>query len=271
MHVEALWVYPVKSAAGIRVSEARVADRGFALDRRWMLVDEEGECLSQRTHPELVRITPSVGEDRLILERPADRECIHDPEPTTDRLVVPRVPTGGEAVEVEVWGDTVRALRVGDEVDDWLSRYLGRRCRLVYMPESADRRADETPVGESPVSFADSAPFLLTSRPSLRALEKRMAQSIAMVRFRPNIVIDGVEPFAEDHWERIEIGGIPFRAGELCTRCSVTTVDPETARTDEEPLATLAEFRRTDDGVAFGRYFHWCEKGTIEKGDEVSA
>lgn len=266
--VRDLFVYPLKSAAGIRLDRAGMGDRGFELDRRWMVVDDAGEFISQRSHPELALVEPTVNSNRLVLERPVDGSTGPGGERTT--IEVPREPSDGERGEVEVWGDRVDARRVGPEADRWLTAYLERSCRLVYLSETADRAVDDSQAGtDDQVSFADGYPYLLTSYASLRALNERLGSAIAIDRFRPNIVIEGTEPFEEDRWTTVRVGEAVFLVAEPCLRCSVTTVDQATGERGREPLETLAEFRQTDDGVAFGQNLLDRERATIQVGDYI--
>lgn len=263
-----LYVYPVKSAAGIRVDRAEMGARGFELDRRWMIVDETGAFLSQRTYPALTLIEPQVTDEQLVLERPVDPA--DGPGGERTRLALPREPGDADALDVEIWGDEVEALGLGDEADRWLSSYLDTECALVFMPDSANRSVDDEEAGRGDqVSFADGYPYLLTSYASLRAVNERLDEAIAMNRFRPNIVVEGAEPFAEDRWGTIRVGGAEFRVAEPCLRCSVTTVDQATGETGNEPLQTLAEFRRTDEGVAFGQNLLARRSDAVAVGDTI--
>lgn len=260
-HISALFIYPLKSARGVRLDQAQVAARGFRHDRRWMVVDEAGEFVTQRSHPELAKVAVKLVDDRLVLERP-------DAAP----LELPAKIDSGESVEVRVWRDECAALSAGQEAAAWFSSFLGQPSRLVYMPDSTRRQVDPTYAqpGEI-VSFADGYPFLLVEQASLDDLNERLDSPISMARFRPNIVVDGVEPFAADHWRRVRIGEVVMRLAKPCVRCVVTTTDQHTGQRSpaSEPLRTLATFRRGDEGVTFGQNLIHEGRGVIRVGDAV--
>jgi hypothetical protein len=153
-----------------------------------------------------------------------------------------------------VWGDSVRAEAAGPEADDWLSRSLGVPCRLVCFARDAVRSVDPAfSRATDQVGFADGFPFLLISQASLDDLNRRLAQPVAMLRFRPNLVVAGGEAFAEDGWRRIRIGGLAFRVAKPCSRCIIPTIDPLTGQRGVEPLRTLNSYRKRGKQVYFGQ------------------
>jgi uncharacterized protein YcbX len=255
--IGSLHVYPVKSLRGVSLSRAVVGDRGLEHDRRFMVVDEASRFLTQRTLPRMSLVDVALGGEALRLAAPG-----------MDGLAIPLRPTSGEPRVVEVWRSRCEALSLGDAPARWLSRFLGVRCSLVYMPDATVRETDPAH-GPGRVGFADAYPFLLASSASLRELAQRGAD-IPMERFRPNIVVDGAPPFAEDGWLRLRIGAIGFRVTKACVRCSVTTVDSAIgAVAGPEPLRTLATFRRGGDGVLFGVNLVHDAVGAIAVGDPV--
>lgn len=236
-------VYPLKSAAGIALPRARVERHGLALDRRWMLVDEEGVFLSQRVEPRLALLSVEIGEGRLTVRAPQ--------LPDLDLALHPQ---GVADVPVRIWGDRTLALGSGDEADAWFGAWLGRRVRIVYVPDASLRQVDLGYARRGDrVGFADGFPFLLISQGSLDELNRRLDVPLPMHRFRPNLVVSGVAPFAEDEWVRIRIGEVVFHVVKPCARCSVTTVDQATGVPGVEPLRTLATFRRVGGKVVFGQ------------------
>jgi hypothetical protein len=250
-------VYPVKSAAGLSVPRARVGDRGFEHDRRFMVVDAAGQVLTQRALPRMALLRVSLDGARLHIEAPGAR-----------RLALPLRPEAGARRRVEVWGDRCEALALGEDAARWLSDFLGLPCELVHMPDASVRPTDPA-FGPGRVGFADGFPFLLASGSSLAELARRGAD-VPMARFRPNLVVDGAPPFAEDGWSRLRVGAIPLRVAKPCGRCLVTTVDPATgAFAGPEPLAALATFRRAGGEVLFGVNLVHEATGTIAVGDEV--
>jgi uncharacterized protein YcbX len=258
VRVTALYVYPVKGCRGIRVDRAAVVARGFAGDRRWMIVDADGMFVTQRTHPQLALVRTALGGDGITLDAPG--------------LATLRLPVAyeqGRRRDVQVWSH-VGAARVHEDGSDWVSRYLGAPHALVYMPDSHLRPVNpERARPGDVVSFADAYPFLLISEASLSDLNARLAAPIAMTRFRPNVVVAGCPPFAEDGWARVRIGAVGFRGVKRCDRCAVTTIDPETGAGGVEPLRTLASYRREQGKVWFGMNLIHDAEGTLAVGDPV--
>jgi uncharacterized protein len=173
--------------------------------------------------------------------------------------------------DVQVWSSRVAAL-VHDAGSAWLSDALGRRCQLVYMPDDVERAVN--PLRGRPgdvVSFADGYPFLLIGQGSLDDLNGRMSAPLPMIRFRPNLVVEGAAAFAEDGWPRVRIGAVTFRNVKPCDRCVMTTVDPETGNKGAEPLRTLATYRAWGGAVWFGVNLIAENTGTLRVGDAVEA
>jgi uncharacterized protein len=249
-------LYPIKSARGISASTWPVDEFGLAHDRRWMVVDSHGRLVSQRTHPRLALVCPTVHADRLTLDAPG-----------TAPLDLALRPTGSVTVKATVWDDTCDAVWLGPRPAKWFSDVLGSPCELVYMPEATVRPADPAyaPDGVR-VGFADAFPFLLISEESLADLNARLAQPLPMNRFRPNLVIAGGEPYAEDRLERFEAGGIAFHVVKSCDRCVVTTTDQETTERGVEPLRTLATYRKVDGKVMFGQNVVHLGTGSLSVG-----
>jgi uncharacterized protein YcbX len=159
-----------------------------------------------------------------------------------------------EQQRVQVWGDNCLAQSAGAKAAAWLSQFLGLDCRLFFMPESTRREVDPTYAAPTDqVGFADGFPFLLISEASLADLNQRLEQPLPMARFRPNLVVSGCEPYAEDSWKRIRIGELTFRVAKPCSRCVIPTINPETAEKSVEPLRTLNSYRREGNKVYFGQ------------------
>jgi uncharacterized protein YcbX len=254
-----LTVYPIKSCRGIPVSESEIDAFGLRYDRRWMVVDELGEFLSQRSHPRLALVVPTIQDGALRLDAPG--------MPTLD---LPLDPSPTVALSVTVWDDTCGATWLGEKPARWFSEFLGCSCSLVHMGGATVRPADPAfAPGGTRVSFADGFPFLLISEESLADLNRRLAQPLPMNRFRPNLVVAGAQPYDEDRWERIEIGGIGLRIVKPCARCLVTTTDQTTAERGREPLRTLATYRKIDGKVMFGQNAVHEGPGRLRVGDLV--
>jgi uncharacterized protein YcbX len=263
--VQSLHVYPVKGLKGIDVQEARCTDRGFEHDRRFMVVDPGGVFLSQRSHPKMATVWTDLAGDALELAAP-------DMAP----IEVPLRPRGPAALRVQVWRSTVQAVHVSPEADAWLTRYLGLGCRLVYMPDESERLSNPEYAGPGKrVGFADGYAYLVIGRASLEDLNARLAGRghgpLPMNRFRPNIVVAGTAPYAEDGWRDARIGAATIRGVKPSGRCEVTTTDQSTGEvTGAEPLATLATYRMSDElGVMFGMNCVTVQPGPIRVGDSV--
>jgi uncharacterized protein YcbX len=257
--VSNLFVYPVKSCAGVAVKKAHVGATGFELDRRWMVVGADGGFVTQREQPKLALVRVKVGEDRLLLEAPGLRV-----------LEVPLLREPGPTVKVRVWKDESAALDEGQAAAEWFSTHLGSTARLVRLADD-DARPLGTPSAQpgDRLSFADAYPFLLVSEASLDGLNRRLSIPVTMDRFRPNIVITGCGPHHEDRWRRARIGEVDFRFAKPCARCVITTTNQATGERGREPLQTLATYRKRDGEVLFGQNLVHGRRGIVEVGDRV--
>jgi uncharacterized protein YcbX len=254
-----LHIYPVKGARGIALQEAHVEPRGLADDRRFMVVDAQGQFVTQRTEGRLAQLVPHfIGVETLGISLAGVGE-----------LRVPRRPNAGLSCKVRVWHDEVDAWDVGSEAADFLAAGFGRPLRLVYMPEETRRSVQ--PAFAAPddiVSFADGFPFLLTAESSLGDLQGRVTpELVPMARFRPNFVVRGTEPFAEHSWARVRIGELRFAVRKPCTRCVVVTRDQQTgASHGKEPLRTLSTYRTWNNQPIFGENLLSRDTGVIRVG-----
>ncbi len=260
-----LHVYPVKGCRGASPPAACARARGLAGDRRWMIVDAQGRFVSQRTRPRLAMIEAQVGSGALALTTPGL-------PPLRVPLDAGGGPRGGSAREVVVWDDRVAATDAGDGAAAWLQAVVGEATRLVHMPETARRPVDPRfGLPGDVVGFADAYPYLLIGASSLADLNARLPRPLPMDRFRPNLVVGGAPPYAEDGWRRIRVGGVTFRVVKPCTRCAVTTVDQATGEPDgPEPLRTLGAYRRWPDGLRFGMNLVADDEGELRVGAPVT-
>jgi len=262
-----LSIYPIKSAAGISLSQATMTARGLQYDRRWMVVDASGQFMTQRRFPRMALIRVSIA-DVLSVNAPGMPE-----------LQVPLVSDSDELVTVEVWGDVCDAIAVSPEAKAWFTQFIRIDCQLVYMPERSHRPAAHEDLGkDNLVSFADAYPYLLLSEASLVGLNKKLAEKltepIPMDRFRPNLVVSGCdEPHAEDSWKTLRIGEAIFTVSKPCARCSVPTVNQATGVRGKEPIKTLATYRAWDSAIWFGQNLVSEDTSdslkTLSVGDEV--
>ena len=270
MHVSDLFIYPVKALAGVRMTSAKVDQLGLAGDRRFMVVDETGRFLTQRTLPRMALIRTTLADDHVTLQATSVGEVrvARNDDPAA---VIRRV---------SVWGShDLEAEDCGDEPAFWLSDFLHVRCRLVRIGARFHRalpKPKKARLGDG-VAFNDAYPFLVISEASLHDLNDRLAargeETLPMDRFRPNLVIAGVPPYAEDTWPRIRVGDVVLRPGGPCARCVVTTTNQQTAERGKEPLRTLATYRRDPDNpsdVNFGQNFiHETKSGVLNVGMHV--
>ncbi len=252
--VAALYIYPMKSCRGQALSHSVMDGRGFKHDRAFMLVHPNGDFVLRSRYPRIVLIDVFVEDTFLRLQAPG-----MNPLQIEFKL-------SGLPVEVTVWDSLCEAIDQGDRAADWFSTFLGTSCRLVRMTDTWQRPT----TGHNQVSFVDSSPFLLTSESSLADLNSRLTEPAPMLRFRPNIVLSGTAPFAEDEWKRIRIGEHIFKTAEACRRCMMITIHPNMAVVSKEPLHTLTTYRRSPSGHAlFGQYLTHSQLGTIHVGDSV--
>ena len=256
--LQSLYRYPVKSMRGQEFDSLDADARGFVLDRRWMVVDSNGRFVTQRQQPRMALIDVQPGEQgELQLSAPGMQPL---------QLGRPR----GQRIDVEVWGDRVAAALVSPTADAWLSEFLDRHCRLAYLPDDSRRPVDPQFAGPGDqVGFADGFPFLLISQASLDDLNARLETPLPMLRFRPNLVIAGCLPYAEDGWRRIRIGDMRFRVVKPCSRCIIPSIDFATGERGREPLHTLMGYRRRDNKIYFGQNLIHEGTGRLEVGMPV--
>lgn len=261
MHLSAINLYPIKSARGISLESSTLDDFGLTGDRRWMVVDSAGRFVSQREAHKLALAEVAVeGEDVLVSGAEVGELRVGPPSATASSL------------RVTIWGDECQAIDGGPVAAEWFTRFLGFQARLVFMPDSTFRTVNPDYVpARRRVSFADAYPLLLATEGSLADLNRRMDQPLPMNRFRPNLVVSGSEPFAEDQWKRVQVGEVAFDVVKPCDRCVTTTIDQATAAAGKEPLRTLAQFRKWNGQVYFGQNIVHQSPGTLRMGDLVTA
>ena len=274
-----LWVFPLKGAAGISAREWPLDGFGPVHDRRWMVVDERGTFVSQRSDPSLGQVRTSFDDGVLVLES-ATAGVLRLPPggaPTAERRgsddsVGHRdvADANGSSVPVRVWLDEVDAIDCGSDAAAFITRHLGRSARIVFMPDSTLRPVPQeyAPAGGR-VSFADAFPLLIIGDGSLIELNGRLAEPISMVRFRPNVVVSGVAPHEEDTWRVVRLGDVECDVVKPCARCAVPTIDPATGVGGREPSRTLAGYRRWDGHIWFGQNAVHRGPGTLRTGAAV--
>ncbi len=265
IRLASIHVYPMKAARAVDLGESLVEPWGLAGDRRWLLVDEDGRFVSQREEPSLARVVVTYGP-------PAGTISVSAAGFPGRQVAAPAA--GTHLLKATVCGSAVLAAAAGPEGDAWFSAYLGRPVRLVYLDDPTRRPVDpEFGRDGDVVSFADGYPLLLTSTASLDELGRWLTQDgehpVPMTRFRPNTVVTGAPPWAEDHWRRIRIGAVEFRVVKPCGRCVVTTTDQITGEVGSQPLKMLGRRRRFGRQLVFGQNMIPDGPGVIRAGDPV--
>lgn len=259
MKLTQLTVYPIKSTAGIQLSHAHVRHAGLAFDRRFVVSDMNGKFITARTHPRLLQVQAALSPEGLYLTAPQMPAISIEYSDLADSYR-----------PVSVWADSVQAQSGPAHYDQWFSQLLDQPCCLLFFGEQSARQVSSHP--QHPVGFADGYPLLLTSEASLADLNQRCQSPVEMAQMRPNIVVTGCQPYAEDQWQRIRIGSVEFELVSPCSRCILTTVSPETYLRDplKEPFSTLKTYRKGDDGqVYFGQNMIPLTEGLLRQGDPV--
>jgi uncharacterized protein YcbX len=267
--VSGLFIYPVKSCRGLAMPAAEIDDLGLVGDRRFLVVDETGKFLTQRTHARMARIATALDAERLTLSAEG-----------AGTVSVARAPDAAAPLRsVTIWKhNDLQAEDCGAEVARWLSDFIGLRCGLVRVGPKFTRTVLKAAGRPGDVlNFADAAPLLVVGEASLRELNDRILENagepVPMDRFRPNVVVADCAPFAEDEWPSVRIGDVVLRAAGPSIRCIMTTTDQQTGERGKEPLRTLATFRRaaTDpSAVCFGANFiNESKRGPVRVGDAI--
>ncbi|ODS56708.1 MAG: molybdenum cofactor sulfurase [Agrobacterium sp. SCN 61-19] len=268
MQVTGLSIYPFKSGRGIALPQARIDAMGLSGDRRMMLVDADGQFITQREMPDLARLTALPAAAYLTLRLNDGREMMVAPPQPDNRM------------DVTIWRSTVSAAMAHDSVNAKLSDWFGRPVKLAFIDGESQREASPEWAGDgTPMGFADGYQILVTTSGSLRALNEDMERhgegSVGMDRFRPNIVVDCDEPWAEDAWTGLEIGGIRFDFVKPCPRCIMTTQDQQTGSRDgANPMPAMGRIRMSADRRVPGVLFGWNAvprgEGLVRVGDAVT-
>ncbi|MEM8568780.1 MAG: MOSC N-terminal beta barrel domain-containing protein [Bacteroidota bacterium] len=250
-----IYIYPIKSLGSIRVKNIKTTEKGLEFDRRWMLINQDRQFLTIRRYPEFLFFKMSLLNSGFRIRY---QEKILD---------VPIKIDEGEKVRCEIWNDEVEAIKASDRINQWFSTILGIDCSLVYMPEETKRNIKPLWGGTS-VSFADGYPLLIASEASLSNLNSKLKNPVGMIRFRPNLVFKGVDPYDEFNWSKFKINSTQFQGLKPCERCIVTTFDPKTGEKGREPLLTLSK-QKINNKIVFGQHAKSVDQGTIGVGDVV--
>jgi uncharacterized protein YcbX len=259
--VSQLFIYPIKSLGGIAVPSAMVTDRGFQHDRRWMLVDNNNQFLTQRELPGMSLLQVSFTKEGLQVSHKKNKDQSID---------IPFNKFNGNEINVQVWDDNCHAKEIDSKTDQWFSDNLDHSCKLVYMPDNSLRKVDTKYATNNEItSFSDGYPFLIIGQSTLDNLNDKLADPLPVNRFRPNIVFSGGKAFQEDGMEHFKINDINFYGIKLCGRCMITTINQDDSNTSHEPLKTLASYRTKNNKVYFGQNLLHNGSGLVNIGDEL--
>jgi uncharacterized protein YcbX len=259
MHrITQLYIYPIKSLAGIEVTKTALDTTGLQYDRRWMLVDAQNRFISQREFHLLCLFQTALTPTGIRVEY------------NGDSIEIPLCIADGNIVTVTIWDDTVKAISAHHIINEWFSTQLGQAVTLVYMPGDTRRSVDPAyAIQDAMVSFADGYPLLCIGEQSLQLLQSKIPERMSMSRFRPNIVFSGGAAHCEDSWTTFYINQLRFKGVKPCGRCVITTIDPDTGKAAAEPLRTLATYRNQHNKILFGQNVLAPTQGTIEVGMEI--
>ncbi|GAB7536000.1 MOSC domain-containing protein [Burkholderia sp. 3C] len=277
-----LFIYPIKSCAGISLTRARLLESGLEHDRGWMVVEPSGAMITQREHAKLALVRVTIGEDTLAIDAPG-MPTLHTPLDT-------HALDGAPTLAVTIWRNTVQALDTGEATAQWFGAYLGVPARLVRFSPDVRREVTRQWTGEivTHTQFADGFPVMVVGQSSLDDLNARLGQrgvpSVGMDRFRPNLVISGLEAYEEDYVEHLDIeseaGTIRLRLVKLCTRCPIPAIDQQLGGPNPahpyEPLDTMSTYRGSaqfDGELTFGKHavLAGAGMGVLEVGQTLDA
>lgn len=277
LYISELFIHPLKSTQGISVAKIAMSRMGVVNDRRWMLINEQGQFLTQRQYRDMALIRAALcdkqGNEALDIACEAEVLRFSAPAMTDLRVVIPIAkPTSLRTVQI--WNDTCQALDGGQTAADWFSGYLKIPVRLVYMPDTTYRLVESAfAKDKQSVNFADGFPLMMIGQGSLDDLNTRLTTSVTMHRFRPNIVIAGASPFAEDNWLTLKIhtekAKLEFQLVKPCSRCVIPGINPDTGEYQVEVLRALSTYRKKQGKIYFGQNLLGPSTGTIRVGDKV--
>ena len=261
LQISQLFIYPIKSLGGIAKETVEITDTGFKHDRRWMLVDEKHNFLSQRSHAQMALLHTAETDNGIIVS--------HITNESTS-LLIPFKNEFTKNIQVSVWDDICDALEAPEEINEWFSTLLQKRCKLVYMPDSTKRLVDNNYASNDEItSFSDGFPILMIGQSSLNNLNQKLANPLLMNRFRPNIVFTGGHAHIEDEMAAFSINELNFLGVKPCARCVMTTINQQTAESGKEPLKTLSNYRLKNNKIYFGQNVLQQKNGFVSIGNEI--
>lgn len=256
--VKELYIYPIKSLAGISVQSAKAEEMGFENDRRWMLIDEENQFITQRKFPNLSQFYPKINEGKIAISH----------QNTTHEFFINE--TVDEPILSSVWDDETKVFEVNKATSKWFSEALGFRCKLVKIIHEGDRKHHSSKLNTTlNVSLADGYPYLLIGSESLNFLNEKLEEKITMARFRPNIVISNSIAHEEDSFVDFQIGNVKFKNVKPCGRCVMVNNNPLNGIVKKEPLKSLSTYRKVENSILFGTNVMCLNEDEIRVGDAL--
>lgn len=259
--ISQLFIYPIKSTFRIPLNEQEVNQDGLKNDRILAIINQQGQVLTARENQRLFAIRTALDKDKIIFHA--------NGQPTVEYALWQE----GEQRAATLFKRPIEVTTVHDPINDWLSAVLDEPVQLAWLNQEAKRAVEPEDNGQPGdfIQFQDASPIHLVSTSSLKILNEKLDQSVSIHRFRPNIVVQGSEAYAEDSWKELTIGECVFEMATKTARCTMTTIHPETREMHSrfEPLTTLSRFRRVKNKINFGIYLMPRKLGTIRIGDEV--
>ncbi len=256
--VKEIYIYPIKSLAGISCQQALAEEMGFENDRRWMLIDADNQMITQREHRIMSQFYPQISGGKISITFQDQKHEFFIDEHLDN------------SIEVNVWDDKSEVIEVNESTSKWFSEHLGFECKLVKIIKNGDRKHESSKLKETfNVSLADGYPYLMIGSQSLDFLNAKLTDKITVLRFRPNIVISTETPHEEDDFTTFKIGEVDFKNIKTCERCIMVNNDPENGKLKKEPLKTLSKYRVVNNSVLFGTNVVSLNSGIITVGDEI--
>jgi uncharacterized protein YcbX len=260
MRVKEIIIYPVKSLGGISLKTADAEILGFQHDRRMMLIDQQGNFITQRQFPLLSTLKCYLEKNKLIVESKSRQLDLHLSKDLSDNYS-----------NATIWDDKVITNECLPHINQWFSDLLNTEVKLVSYSRSTKRtKYFQIEPGSSEVSFADGYPYLLLGTASMDKLNNKLEEVLQIDRFRANLIIETGQPPEEDHWSNISIGSAIFKNIKPCKRCIMTTIDQSTGTKGPEPLKTLSTYRTFDNHIHFGTNLICIKNGIVAVGDEIT-
>lgn len=258
--VKSIHIYPIKSLQGINVTSSNLIATGLQYDRQWMLVDHNNQFITQRSFPQMATMQPAIKNDQLIVTAQ-----------NGDSITLDLNQESISDITVTVWRDTVKASLEKSFINDWFSEHLKTSCQLVRLASNEKRLIDKNyAFNNEIVSFADGYPLLIVSQSNIELLNSKLKESVDMNRFRPNIVIEGLSPHAEDKIQSLIINDINIKLVKPCERCNVPTIHQTTGDKRKDILRTLFDYRQIDKKIYFGMNAIHQSTGQIKVNQSVT-